>query len=99
MKHAETLPLRERDMASSSLYRVKQFIVHPKFTGEDDDLGNDIGLIELEQSIREFDERVQPICLPKHFRYDRQPFGINAKAVIAGWGLLKGSIFFYILIG
>lgn len=49
-------------------------------------LVNDIALVELAEPLPEFNEFIQPICLPKTYREEVER---GHKAAIAGWGLTK----------
>ncbi|RWS25124.1 uncharacterized protein B4U80_09205 [Leptotrombidium deliense] len=60
------------------LRKAKRVIIHPEFSRKR--LENDIAIIELESEVN-FDENIQPICLPKA----DEDF-TNCMAYVSGWG-------------
>lgn len=65
---------------------VKQIFVHPDY--DEETVANDISLVQLSEPVI-FNERIQPICLPK----PNEVFKAKTNCIAAGWGAESGNIF------
>jgi len=63
---------------------VKRIIVHPNWNPDRVSDGNDIALLELDETIS-FNKAVQPICLP----LAGSSYSSGMKFVVSGWGTLS----------
>ncbi|KAI1699463.1 trypsin domain-containing protein [Ditylenchus destructor] len=73
-----SVDFNDKDAVKRSI-NVKRNIDHPEYVPGNG--GLDIALVELSEPLPEFNDKVQPICLLKHYKEVR-----HSLAVVVGWG-------------
>jgi len=74
-------------------YAIKKIIVHPKFPGRESyKYNDDIALVQVKETI-EFNEFVQPACLPDDVSADPSSlYKPGTTALLSGWGQTKAKL-------